>query len=134
MLELLIALVVFSILGVAVTGIFVRGMQTRRDNVLSGQAQAYGNLVLEDYKQLWADAEAYRVGNGPASLPNLPAGFEGDDIDTLNISDTCVDVDGSGVDCEDGVAPPLRRVRVQLFDREGKVRADLITEIGNPRP
>lgn len=137
LIELLIALAVFAIMGVAVTGIFVQGLQVRRQNVLNTQAQAYANLVLERYKSYWSDPDKYDKHATP-DLPPAPKAFELDRINRVEIERFCAYLDGTHKDetsCDsDAETPPLRRVQIRLVDYDGKLRADLVTDIGKPRP
>lgn len=134
LIEVLVALAIFSIMGVAVTGIFVQGLQVRRQNVLNTQAQAYANLVLEQYKSAWSDPTKYETHQDP-SLPPAPKVFEIDRINRIDIDVLCAYLDGSTKDdCDADDTPPLRRVHVKLIDYDSKLRADLVTDIGKPRP
>lgn len=145
--EVLVALAVFSIIGVAITALMVQGLQVRRENALNTQAQAYASSVLESYKSHWANVENYKTFDQDLdtidNLPDKPAAFALE-LSEINIDTECIDLNGvpweedrcspSSPTSTFTVAPPLRRVTVKLIDQEDKVRANLVTEIGNPRP
>lgn len=129
--ELLVAIAVFSIIMLVVSGIVIQGLQVRRDSQLDTRAQAYANAVLEQYKNHWSNQGRYAAASLP-TLPEPPAGFA--DIAQIDIQPLCVYLDGTAPTPSCTTTPPLRRVSVSLTDSEGKVRANLVTEIGAPRP
>ena len=139
------ALAVFSVVGVAITGLMVQGLQVRRENALNTQAQAYASSILEGYKSHWANVDNYETYVPGTEIGNLerPEAFALE-LSEVDIDTKCIDLDGVPWEedkCDPTsptstftVPPPLRQVSVKLTDQEGKVRADLVTEIGNPRP
>ena len=140
--EVLVALAVFSIVGVAISGLMVQGLQVRRENQLNTQAQAYASSVLESYKSHWANLENYETYVPGTKIGTLdpPEAFALE-LDLVDIDTECVDLEGEkwtedacDPDTDGYEPPPLRQVTVKLTDQAGKVRADLVTEIGNPRP
>lgn len=139
--EVLVALAVFSIVGVAITALMVQGLQVRRENALDTQAQAYASSVLERYKSRWANVENYKnfkEGDPIGNLPETPAAFALE-LDLIDVDTECIGLDGEAwldeeCDDSDDPTPPLRRVTVKLIDQQSNVRANLVTEIGNPRP
>ncbi len=152
--EIMVAIAVFSIIMLALSGTIVSGLRLRRNNTLESQALIYSASVLEQYKSFWADRLNFQCynPNNPAGLnrtkcqttpprvywPNTPPVPDSFQNDPISIEVSCVDLKGniiSNTDCEnDGFIPPLRRVSVTLKDQQGKPRAQLVTEIGNPNP
>lgn len=152
--EIIVAIAVFSIIMLALSGTIVSGLRLRRDNTLESQALTYAASVLEQYKSFWADGKNFRCYNpdSPSGLstpecqtlpakvfwpdiPPIPSSFQND---PLSIEVTCVDLDGniiSNATCkDDNFIPPLRRVSITLMDQQNQQRAQLTTEIGNPNP
>jgi prepilin-type N-terminal cleavage/methylation domain-containing protein len=147
--EIIVAIAIFSIIMLALSGTIVSGLQLRRDNTLESQALAYAASVLEQHKSFWADPKNYACYNPDSAnglggedcppavyapaLPPVPQAFA-NNLVTIDIS--CVDLAGNTVanaTCK-AKTPPLRRVAVAIKDQQGKVRANLLTEIGNPQP
>lgn len=151
LIEVLVAIGIFAIIMVALSGLIVQGLRLRRVNELETQAQAYAAAVLERYKSYFTNEEFYddysSELSGQAALdalntdgipvPNIPGSFDEEEQPaTLEIITTCIDVDGSDMDqteCAPGNPPPLRRIQVRL-SRDDRVYADLITEVGDPTP
>jgi prepilin-type N-terminal cleavage/methylation domain-containing protein len=147
--EIIIAIAIFSIIMLALSGTIVSGLQLRRDNTLESQALAYAASVLEQYKSFWADPKNYSCYNPDSAgglgnsdcppgvyAPALPAIPEAFATTPIAIDISCVDRAGNTITntaCK-SATPPLRRVSVTLKDQQGKVRANLLTEIGNPQP
>ena len=152
--EIMVAIAVFSIIMLALSGTIVSGLRLRRNNTLETQALTYAASVLEQYKSFWADATNFQCYNpdNPAGLnrskcqtvparvywpntPDIPSSFQNDPV---SIEVSCVDLNGdviSDTTCKDNnFIPPLRRVSIILTDQQGKARANLVTEIGNPNP
>jgi prepilin-type N-terminal cleavage/methylation domain-containing protein len=151
--EIIVAIGVFSIIMLALSGTIVQGLQIRRNTSIEAQGLAYAASALEQYKNLWADYKSYRCfhsddvlggrnidGCDPTviykpKLPDVPTIFQANPItfECLNLAgipyseSKCNNNDNSFV-------PELRRVTVTLKDQQGKVRAQLFTEIGNPLP
>lgn len=140
--ELLVAVAVFSIVMLAVSGLIVQGLQVRRQNEVEVRAQSYAVAVLERFKSFWGEAANYKDFDKDdlSTWPGLP-----DDTDiqaifsagTLSLETSCLDLSGTELtdaDCQPPALPPLRRIQVTLEDDEGKRYANLITEVGNPSP
>ncbi len=132
LLEVLIALAIFAIVMIAVSSTIVSGLQLRRSSQLDAEAQNYAASVLERYKDFWSSLNNYKtqptIPPEPLTppLPAQPAAFP-----FMAINYACIDTDGTVLVC-DSSDPPLRRVSVTLTDLNGKVRAQLATEIGRP--
>ena len=135
--ELIIAVAIFAAVMLLVTGIVVNGLQARKGNKLDTDAQAYVYSILEQFKQHWAVKANYDAFNStdystyPAKaaqlIQNVPTPFS-----AFLFTVECIELDGSTqTTCAN---PPLRRVSLSLKDASNVVRADLITEIGDPRP
>ena len=152
LIEVLVAIGIFAIIMVALSGLIVQGLRLRRVNELETQAQAYAAAVLERYKSYFTNEGFYdnysselsgqaalqsltAGDNNDTSIPVLPAAFK-DDPATLEIVTTCIGIDGNDIaqaNCAPGNPPPLRRIQVTL-SRDDRVYADLVTEVGNPAP
>jgi prepilin-type N-terminal cleavage/methylation domain-containing protein len=151
--EIIVAIGVFSIIMLALSGTIVQGLQIRRNNSVEAQGLAYAASALEQYKNLWADYENYKCFHpdgvsggrnvegcelGNTYKPDLPA--PPTIFQTNYISFECLKLTGQpypATDCNssnNSFVPELRRVTVILKDQQGKVRAQLFTEIGNPLP
>jgi hypothetical protein len=111
----------------ALSGTIVQGLKLRRDNSIDSQALAYATSILETYKNSWSSSEEFVDAKTP-TLPATPPGLEVLDPST-DMTFTCLDAAGNPVstNCD------LRRVRVTVKDLKGKIYADLITGIGNPK-
>lgn len=132
LIELLIAITVFSIVMLALSGLIVNGMKVRRGNETESQALAYANAVLERYKSFWISAQTYNSGIvlSDQQLPEKPQGF------SVVTAFHCIDLQGviiSPAACSTMI-PPLRRVEIEVQNSEAKTVAQLSTEIGNPAP
>jgi prepilin-type N-terminal cleavage/methylation domain-containing protein len=151
--EIIVAIGVFSIIMLALSGTIVQGLQIRRNNSIEAQGLTYAASSLEQYKNLWANYENYRcfhpdgipggrnvegcdlANTYKVDLPAPPAIFQAN-----YISFECLDLKGDPypeTKCtgnNNSFIPELRRVTVTLKDQQGKVRAQLFTEIGNPLP
>lgn len=145
LIELLIAVSVFSIIMIALSGLVVQGLRLRRVNELENQAQAYAAAVLERFKTYWSVRENYNsydadLGSATAleplvGLPQAPAAFEAEgEPPILYINTGCVELNGTFTEDPCAETPPLRRVQIVLTGSDGKVYSDLITEVGNPSP
>lgn len=151
--EIIVAIAVFSIIMLALSGTIVSGLKLRRSNAIESQALSYAASVLEQYKSFWADPLNYQCYDPdspgglsipkcqtvPArtywpSIPPIPSAFKDDPI---SIEVTCIDRQGTTISntaCKAAnFIPELRRVRVSMTDLQGKLRAKLVTEIGNPK-
>jgi prepilin-type N-terminal cleavage/methylation domain-containing protein len=152
--EIIVALAIFSIIMLAISGTIVSGLKLRKSNALESQALTYAASVLEQYKSFWSDFENYQcydpdnpsgLSHNPKctedigqsfwpAIPPVPAAFR-DDL--INITVACIERDGdvmSNAACTaPGFIPELRRVSVTITDLQNKTRASLMTEIGNPK-
>jgi prepilin-type N-terminal cleavage/methylation domain-containing protein len=149
--EIIVAVGVFSIIMLALSGTIIQGLQIRRNNSIESEALVYAASGLEQYKNLWADYESYKCfTSDPAAFrrtidgcdratykPDIPspAAFKPNPF-----SFACLDRKGNAypeAKCngsDSSFIPELRRVTVTLKDQQDKVRAVLFTEIGNPIP
>jgi prepilin-type N-terminal cleavage/methylation domain-containing protein len=150
--EIIVAVGVFSIIMLALSGTIIQGLQVRRNNSVESEALVYAASALEQYKNLWADYENYKCftsdpnptvvrrnidGCTKVYKPNIPTtpAFKANpfSFECMNRKGvaypeaTCNGTDSSFI-------PELRRVTVTLKDQQDKVRAVLFTEIGNPIP
>jgi prepilin-type N-terminal cleavage/methylation domain-containing protein len=150
--EIIVAVGVFSIIMLALSGTIIQGLQVRRNNSVESEALVYAASALEQYKNLWADYENYKCftsdpdptivgrnidGCTKVYKPNIPTppAFKANPF-----SFECMNRKGfaypeakcNGTDSS--FIPELRRVTVTLKDQQDKVRAVLFTEIGNPIP
>jgi prepilin-type N-terminal cleavage/methylation domain-containing protein len=155
--EIIVAIGVFSIIMLALSGTIIQGLQIRRNNSVESQALTFAASTLEQYKNLWADYENYKCfnvaspnGRSIASCdstksytPNTPVptsfqanAFTFECLNTAGVPYTDSECHGS----DDNFIPELRRITVVLRDPPtptdplGKIRATLATEIGNPIP
>jgi prepilin-type N-terminal cleavage/methylation domain-containing protein len=152
--EIIVALAIFSIIMLAVSGTIVSGLRLRKSNALESQALTYAASVLEQYKSFWSDFTNYQCYNPYSdeglsnnskciedagrkfwpAVPPVPAAFQDSPI---NITISCIDRSGtviSNTTCTAaGFIPELRRVSVTITDLQNKTRASLTTEIGNPK-
>ncbi len=121
--EIIVAIGVFSIIMLALSGTIVQGLQLRRNSSIDSQALAYATSILETYKNFWSSSAKFSAGDTP-TLPSTPGSLQ-----PAGISDSgCLDTNGnaSAMRCD------LRRINVEVLDSDNKVRASLVTEIGNP--
>jgi prepilin-type N-terminal cleavage/methylation domain-containing protein len=125
--EIIVAIAVFSIIMLALSGTIVQGLQLRRKNSVDSQALAYATSILETYKNFWSASTNFTSASTPA-FPATPPALKPIDPVT-DISVTCLNIDGtiSATTCA------LRRVQVTVKDSKGDVYANLVTEIGNPK-
>ena len=128
--EIIVAIAVFSIIMLALSGTIVQGLQLRRKNSVDSQALAYATSILETYKNFWSDSDNFRFARTP-EFPATPPALETADPVT-DIAMTCLKVDGNE-ETTMGAACALRRVQVTVKDLKGDVYANLVTEIGNPK-
>lgn len=135
--ELVISVAIFAVIMLLVTGIVVNGLKARKNSKLDIDAQNYVYTILEQFKSDWSNQIEYLAfdGTDPNTYPepvkefldSVPFPFT-----VMSLDFDCVELDGSiQSPCDN---PPLRRVSLSLIDNSGKVGADLITEIGHPRP
>jgi len=133
--ELVIAVAIFSVVMLLVTGIVVNGLQVRKKNKVVADAQTYVFTVLEQFKSDWSDRDNYEAFDGvtlPGSVTTLLQNGVPENFNAMELNFECVNLDGSSHDCSD--TPPLRRISLTLTDKSGKAAVDLITEIGDPSP
>lgn len=122
--ELMIAVSIFAVVMLLVSGIIVNGLRARKTNALNLTAQTYASSVLEQLKKKWAVDLAYKK-------PEITVNKEPDGYEPPTITIDCIDVDGSVL--ASGTACPLRRVNVKVYDVNQVLRAELMTEIGAPK-
>jgi prepilin-type N-terminal cleavage/methylation domain-containing protein len=125
--EIIVAIAVFSIIMLALSGTIVQGLQLRRNNSIDAQSIAYATSILETYKNFWASSAKY-TANKPPTLPTTPLGLQ-EAVANTDILLSCLNADGSD---STTTTCALRRVHVRVKDLKGTIRADLVTEIGNP--
>jgi type II secretory pathway pseudopilin PulG len=123
--EIIVAIGVFSIIMLALSGTIVQGLQLRRNNSVDSQAIAYATSILEFQKNFWSSSSAFKLGT-TTTPPTTPNGLKPATVTLSN----CLNADGTDTTGPEVCA--LRRIRVQVFDLQNVPRADLITEIGNP--
>jgi type II secretory pathway pseudopilin PulG len=127
--EIIVAIGVFSIIMLALSGTIVQGLQLRRKNSIDSQATAYATSILETYKNYWSSSAKF---TGPTTdtptFPATPSGLKAINP-SIDITFVCLNAKGDliATDCA------LRRVRVTIQDLKGEIYADLVTEIGNPK-
>ncbi len=127
--ELMISVSIFAVVMLLVSGIIVNGLRARKTNSLDITAQTYASSVLEQLKKNWASDTAYKSASISVNAP--PKGYV-----NIPITVNCIDLEGDLIDattCATEV-PPLRRVNVKVYDEDNVLRADLVTEIGTPKP
>jgi prepilin-type N-terminal cleavage/methylation domain-containing protein len=124
--EIVVAIGVFSVIMLALSGTIVQGLQLRRNNSVDAQANAYAASVLERYKNFYAVSKNFDDRTSPVFQPVPPALKEV--VAGIDTTITCINKAGAEVasDCE------LLRVSVTVRDFAGKARTNLVTEIGNP--
>lgn len=131
--EIIVAIGVFSIIMLALSGTIVQGLQLRRNNSIDSQALAYATSILETYKNFWSSSTKFAAAETPTP-PATPSGLAAINPAT-NMTFTCLNADGTNAA---PAIPPkpkvcaLRQVHVTVKDLNGKIYADLVTEIGNP--
>ncbi len=130
--ELMIAVAIFAVVMLLMSGIIVNGLRVRQSNGLDIRAQVYASTYLQKIKNHWLDGNKFNTGD--IQVLSLPAGYN-----SPNLTITCINLDGSTISTVnaltcDGTPPPIRRVSIDVFDTQNKLRAHLITEIGNPSP
>lgn len=127
--EIIVAIAVFSIIVLALSGTIVQGLQLRRKNSVDSQALAYATSILETYKNFWSISANFTSPSSP-NLPPAPSGLKGLDLAT-DISLACFKADGSPSSLP---ACDLRRVQVRMYDAKDTTNpiANLVTEVGNP--
>jgi prepilin-type N-terminal cleavage/methylation domain-containing protein len=127
--EIIVAIAVFSIIMLALSGTIVQGLQLRRQNGVDSQALAYATSILETYKNFWSTSANFGKNTTPV-LPPTPPSLK--DIEPLtDISLACFKADGSPSSVPDCA---LRRVQVRIYASKNTTTplASLVTEVGNP--
>ncbi len=144
--ELIVAIGVFAIIMLALSGTIVNGLQARRKNNAQAQAVAHANAIIEAYKSDWSQTTRY---NGydpddsttfPGKLPpstGLP--FPASGISTN--AELCARYD-AGTEtfisypdkytCKAKKGGDIRFVTVIINDEHGKQLVKLEAEIGKP--
>jgi prepilin-type N-terminal cleavage/methylation domain-containing protein len=130
--ELMISVAIFAVVMLLMSGIIVNGLKVRQSNGLDIRAQVYASTYLQKIKNHWLDSNKYNTGD--IQILSAPDGYK-----EPNLSISCINLDGSiiattnALTC-DGTSPPIRRIGIDVYDTQNKLRAHLITEIGNPNP
>jgi prepilin-type N-terminal cleavage/methylation domain-containing protein len=148
--EIMVAIAIFSIIMLALSGTIIQGLKLRRSNSIESEALAVAASALEVHKNAWADFENYKCFSSTSSAGrslgsctktsyapaiNIPSIFKQDPPTYL-----CLDRKGVPYpeatcnDADDSFVPELRRVTVTIHDQQNTIRAQLFTEIGNPLP
>lgn len=146
--EILVAISIFGVLALSVSGLMFTSLDVRRGNQLDLKAQQFAQLIIERHKDYWSVKDNYAYAEGDAagaydvvptyisdsSITNdFPGGITG-----VDVSYGCLASDGQ--DLSNSIPPlycslpnpPLRWVTVTLTDASGVVRTELKTEIGRP--
>lgn len=131
--ELMVALSFFAITSAAIFSFNMSNLQLRRESQYDNLATQYANSLVEAYKAHWSVSTNYADGEDlpTAELDailgdNYSAKFE----DPLSNITVCLQTNRREIPCNGN--PPLRRVTVIIRDQQGRVRAELTTEIGRP--
>jgi type II secretory pathway pseudopilin PulG len=134
--EIIVAIGVFSIIMLALSGTIVQGLKLRRDNSIDSQALAYATSILETYKNFWSSSANFAgTDTDTPTLPTTPSGLKVIDPIT-DMTFACLNADGTDAPPATPTKPrvcALRRVHITVKDLKGKIYADLVTEIGNPK-
>jgi prepilin-type N-terminal cleavage/methylation domain-containing protein len=127
--EIIVAIAVFSIIMLALSGTIVQGLQLRRQNGVDSQALAYATSILETYKNFWSTSANFTKNINP-TMPALPPALKEVDPNT-DISLDCFAADGSPASVPNCA---LRRVQVRIYASKNTTTplASLVTEVGNP--
>ncbi|MGL4609863.1 MAG: type IV pilus modification PilV family protein [Trueperaceae bacterium] len=133
--EIVVAIGVFSIVMLALSGMIVSGLQLRRKNNVDAQASVYAASILELYKNHYSTSANFDKGTSPV-IPEPPGAVK-QVVARIDTTITCIDVEGeviAGADTSDADKDPceLRRVGVTVLDLEDKPRANFVTEVGKP--
>jgi prepilin-type N-terminal cleavage/methylation domain-containing protein len=152
--ELLVALGIFAIVSASITALMTSGLRTRQASQRTLNAQQVAYAVIEDHKNFWTVKDNYAVKTGATNQTLLPnwntASYlqnVGVEVANVAISYGCLDADGTSrtntaaptaittqadaLNCS-VAEPALRSVKVTIKDRQGRVTADLTSEIGKP--
>lgn len=144
LIEVLIALSILSIIGVAVMGIMVSSLRVRRESQRAVEAQQFAYTVLERHKEYWANVQNYKLD---PEYPNnsLPLYVRSEDLASevaatgfsLDLRYSCLDRHGTVMSGGEDTLnctipdPDLRAVTVTLKEGDTQ-RARLYTEVGRP--
>jgi type II secretory pathway pseudopilin PulG len=128
--ELMVALSFFAITAAALFSFTMSNMQLRRGSQFDNVAIQYANSIVEAYKAHWSVLDNYTNGADP-NISNItdtsyPPNFQAPERNTA----ICLQTNRQVIPCNG--TPPLRRLTVRIRDQQGKVRAELTTEIGVP--
>jgi prepilin-type N-terminal cleavage/methylation domain-containing protein len=151
--EIIVAIAVFAIIMLALSGTIVNGLQVRRKNSAQAQAVAYANAVIEAYKKDWSLESKYIAYNPDdsstfptqlTSSTNLPFPASGIKID----ADLCASYNKSYPDkfapltkeqCKPNTlgaghfsGGDIRFVTITIKDAQGKELVKLEAQIGKP--
>ncbi len=145
--ELIVAIGVFSIIMLALSGTIVNGLQVRRKNNAQAHAVAHANAIIEAYKNDWSNISRYtdydptNLTTLPARLPshaNLPFPDSGINVnaDECGYYDTAIKKIipySDAATCTANKGGVLRFVTVTIEDAQGKELVNLTAEIGKPK-
>jgi prepilin-type N-terminal cleavage/methylation domain-containing protein len=147
--EIIVAIAVFSVIMLALSGTIVEGLRVRRNTSAESEALAVAASALELHKNAWADYENYKCFSSTSAKRSLPVCSNASYQPMISIpsafkqnalSYTCLNsagVEYPATQCNnsnDTFVPEIRRVTVTIRDQQDNVRAQLFTEIGNPVP
>ena len=125
LIEVLVALSILSIIVVALSGMLTSSLQARQVSAERSTANRYAESLLNRYKGHWKKETNYVAASAPPNIPPVPEGFDS----TIGLAIENRNYDGSVYTGTD--APDMRSLTVTLR-RQGKVMANLSTEIGKP--
>jgi prepilin-type N-terminal cleavage/methylation domain-containing protein len=143
--EIVVAIAIFSIVMAAVSSSLISNMQLRQRNQKSLAAQQYALEALEIHKNHWSIVDNYRgrTTSTPFTAPSAPNLVAFDNrrpgyVQTPTYSYSCLSSAGTmlplttnSLNCSVS-NPDLRRVTVVITDLNNTVLARLTTEIGRP--
>lgn len=154
--EVLVALGIFAIVSASITALMTSGLRTRQVSQRTLNAQQVAYAIIEDHKNFWSVKGNYTIKTGTGAtnqilLPNWGSASYlqnvGVEVANIGLSYGCLDADGTDrtntvaptvittqaqvLNCSVG-DPGLRRITVTIQDSQGRVTANLTSEIGKP--
>ena len=144
--EVIVALTIFSILGVTVSALMTSSLGLRRNNQALTDAQVAAQHILELHKNHWKVIENYEFDTSRGTIALIPQPLRSNqslasiiphgsslslEYGCLRSNGNVITGSGQGLSCSEN-NPPLRSVRVIIQDSQGIVRANLRTDIGRP--
>jgi prepilin-type N-terminal cleavage/methylation domain-containing protein len=152
--ELLVALGIFAIVSASITALMTSGLRTRQVSQRTLNAQQVAYAIIEDHKNFWSVKDNYAIKTGATDQKLLPSWntasyLQNVGVEVANIAVTYGCLDANGTDRTKAAAlttittqadalncslsdPGLRSIKVIIKDRQGRVTADLASEIGKP--